>query len=116
MLATLGLHPQQILTTEDYPYLQAEELIIPYYGNVDGWFPKRAIEFLRDKFLPLVNRNSYTSIDSSPLPQKSISVGSSELSPGELIEAELQEFLSDRGFVTITPESLSFLEQVALLP
>jgi capsular polysaccharide biosynthesis protein len=114
MLETLGIHPQQILTTDDYPYLQAEELIIPYYGNVDGWFPKIAIDFLRDKFLPIVNLNSYTSINSSPLPKK-IYLSRAAVSYRRVVnEAELQEFLSDRGFVTIRPESLSFLEQVAL--
>lgn len=108
MLETLGIDPRQILITDDYPYLQAEELIIPYYGDVDGWFPKMAIEFLRDKFLPMVNLNS------SCLPKK-IYLSRAAVSYRRVInEEELQEFLSDRGFMTIRPESLSFLEQVAL--
>jgi len=114
MLETLGIQPRQILTTDDYPYLQAEELIIPYYGNVDGWFPKIAIEFLRDKFLSTVNQNSYPTFENCHLPKK-IYLSRAAVSYRRVVnEAELQEFLSSQGFVTIRPESLSFLEQVAL--
>jgi len=108
MLAVLGINQDKILMTSSYAYIQAEELIIPYYGNVDGWFPKLAVDFLKNIFLPDRSR------DLSYLPKR-VYLSRSQVSYRQVInEQEIRDFLESLGFVTIIPESLSMAEQVDL--
>lgn len=116
MLEILGISPSEILDSDTYPYIQAEELIIPYYGNVDGWFPKLAVDFLRDLFLSkqVSERLFQYSENSSKLPKK-VYLSRDQVSYRKVInELEVRSFLATLGFVTIIPESLSITEQVNL--
>ena len=109
MLAYLGITAEKILESEMYPYIQAEELIFPYYGDVDGWFPALAVDFLKQLFLPQRIDNS---LNNSP---KKIYLSRDRVSYRKVInEPEVRELLAAFGFVTIIPETLSFTEQVAL--
>ena len=116
MLQILGISPDKILDSDTYPYIQAEELIIPYYGNVDGWFPKLAVDFLRNLFLSqeTIKTSSSGSISSENLPKK-VYLSRDQVSYRKVInELEVRDFLATIGFVTIIPESLSMMEQVSL--
>ena len=116
MLQILGINPDKILDSDTYPYIQAEELIIPYYGNVDGWFPKLAVDFLRDIFL---SKQASERLLQSPenllkLPKK-IYLSREQVNYRKVInELEVRDFLATLGFTTIIPESLSITEQVDL--
>lgn len=112
MLETLGISPDKILESDSYAYIQAEELIIPYYGNMDGWFPKLAVDFLKNLFLsnPLLKRSA--SLFNLP---KKVYLSRAQVSYRQVInELEVRDFLATLGFVTIIPESLSIKEQVDL--
>lgn len=116
MLQILGISPDKILTSDLYPYIQAEELIIPSYGNVDGWFPKLAVDFLRNLFLSqeIIRISSSALTDSEKLPKK-VYLSRDQVSYRKVInELEVRDFLAALGFVTIIPESLSMAEQVNL--
>lgn len=120
MLQILGISPDKILDSDSYPYIQAEELIIPYYGNVDGWFPKLAVDFLRDIFLSKqaserLLQSSEKTLELSPKLPKKIYLSREQVSYRKVInELEVRDFLAILGFVTIIPESLSITEQVSL--
>ncbi len=116
MLQILGISPDKILDSNTYPYIQAEELIIPSYGNVDGWFPKLAVDFLRNLFLSqeIIKISSFGSMHSKKLPKK-VYLSRDQVSYRKVInELEVRDFLATLGFVTIIPESLSITEQVNL--
>lgn len=116
MLQILGISPDRILDSETYPYIQAEELIIPSYGNIDGWFPKLAVDFLRNLFLSqeIIKISSSGLAYSEKLPKK-VYLSRDQVSYRKVInELEVRDFLTTLGFVTIIPESLSITEQVNL--
>jgi capsular polysaccharide biosynthesis protein len=109
-LQHLGIPASKILETQQYSHIQADELIVPSFPAVPAWMPKWACEFLRSSFLRL-NRDKEEQKKGDRL------YISRRLTTNRRVinEAEITEFLSHLGFQIVTLESLSVLEQAALL-
>ena len=106
-----GIKDEQIVeVTQSSPYIQAEELIVPYFSNamsmtMGSWIPR----FLKSSFLSFSAQ--------SPINAKKIYLArSNDARNGRGIpnEPELIEHLERRGFVAIRPELYSVSQQAEI--
>ncbi|HEY9700544.1 MAG TPA: glycosyltransferase 61 family protein [Trichocoleus sp.] len=105
-LQLLGIPASKILEPQLCSRIQASQLIVPSFPAVPAWMPKWACEFLRSTFLRSNVREGGRRL-----------YVSRHLTANRRIinEAEIIDFLSELGFQIVTLESLSVLEQAALL-
>ncbi|NEP23036.1 tetratricopeptide repeat protein [Moorena sp. SIO3I6] len=102
----LGIPANKIISSDRYPHIQAQELVLPSFPGHFDWVPQGTINFLRQRFLPQTLELRY--------PER-IYISRAQARHRQVInETEVKELLSQFGFITIALESLSVKEQVAL--
>ncbi len=107
-LTRLGIPEFKILESDQFPHIQAQQLIVPSFAGYMGWLQPWAIDTLRRWFLP---DSHNLAVD---YPERIyISRGDARYRR-VLNEDEVIEMLRPWGFVIVQLESLSFSEQVAL--
>ncbi|MGF1491025.1 MAG: tetratricopeptide repeat protein [Microcoleaceae cyanobacterium] len=107
-LKQLGIPKDRILASDEFPHLEADELIVPSFAGPLGWSQPWAIDFLRRTFLTPVNLNS------GKFPARIYISRQDARHRRVLNEAEVLEVLSQHGFVCYHLAELSFAEQVSL--
>ncbi|NJR64704.1 MAG: DUF563 domain-containing protein [Leptolyngbyaceae cyanobacterium CRU_2_3] len=107
-LSALGISPTKVLESDQHPYIQADQLVVPSFAGHLGWLDPWALEFLRNAFLSV---RPSSQVDS---PQR-IYISRAQADHRRVLnEAEVIHALLPFGFVPVTLETLSFAEQVAL--
>lgn len=116
IIDTLNIPPEKLITSLDYPHIQATQLLVPSVtSSTEKWFgpfiegpPKWVCDFLRQKFLPLVDSHSKTS--------EKVYISRRKAKVRRLInEEEVIALLEPLGFKTVILESLSVTEQISLM-
>jgi tetratricopeptide (TPR) repeat protein/capsular polysaccharide biosynthesis protein len=115
-LTALGIPPEKILASDRHPHIQAEELIVPSFGSHLGWLQPWGLKFLRDVFLTPKVLSKLPSKPSSKggFPERIYISREKAKYRRVLNEGEVQEILGQHGFVTVSPESMSLEEQIAM--
>ena len=110
-LDILGFDKSKIIEPEDNNfYIQADELIVSSMLHVQGHLSPFVIDFLRNTFMPLSEKNIDASIFS-----KRIFISRSRAKKRKIInEDQVFELFKKHGFVRYHLEDLSVLEQVTL--
>ena len=107
-LEFLGIPDSKIKVSDRHSYIQAEQLIVPSFPGHLDWVPKSTVKFLRQTFLPAIDRQNAQS------PQR-IYISRAQARGRVVInEEQVIEVVSQFGFQTIRLEELSILEQVSL--
>jgi capsular polysaccharide biosynthesis protein len=110
-LEHLGFQPEQIIQMNRFsPYISADELIVPHYSNgmamtMGDWVPR----YLQSRFL--------SGECQSPVNKKHLYLArAKDARNGRSIgnEAQMIEFLENRGYLAVYPENYSITEQAAL--
>ncbi|MDY6804394.1 MAG: tetratricopeptide repeat protein [Cyanobacteriota bacterium] len=107
-LAALGVPPEKVLASDRHPHIQAEELIVPSFGSHLGWLQPWGLNFLRNLFLTPKVRSK------KGFPERIYISREKAKYRRVLNEGEVQELLSEYGFITVSPESMSLENQIAL--
>jgi tetratricopeptide (TPR) repeat protein len=106
-LLRLGIPATKILEVSRYHHVQADTLVVPSFPGSVAWMPKWACEFLRQHFLSSTHTLSKT---------ERLYISRRLASDRRIInEQELTNLLEGIGFKCITLESLSIVQQAALL-
>ncbi|MEG4066723.1 glycosyltransferase family 61 protein [Microcoleus sp. Pol11C2] len=108
-LEILGVPPKKVLTIQKYPHVKAKSLIVPSLPGVICFPTKWSVEFLRRKFMPLIDQ---ITSESSGRVYISRNLGSNRRMVNE---DEVLELLNNLGFITVYFEKMSMLEKVALM-
>ena len=107
-LTALGIPPEKILASDRHPHIVAEELIVPSFGSHLGWLQPWGLKFLREVFLtPKV-------LSKKGFPERIYISREKAKYRRVLNEGEVREILRQYGFVTVSPESMSLEEQIAM--
>jgi capsular polysaccharide biosynthesis protein len=105
-LQILGLGPERLIESSDVPYLQARRLIAPSVPLAHGCYRPWMVQFLRRSFLGHANitpcRRVYISRASAGYRRV-------------LNEPSVTNFLCSRGFEILSLETLSVLQQAAVM-
>lgn len=106
-LDILGISLKKIIRATGTTHVQCANLIVPSLPGGCGFQPKKALEFLREKFLPHIS-----SIGKTP---ERIFISRKNAHVRRVTnEARVSQFLKGYGFQTVCLEELPFLEQVKL--
>ncbi len=117
LIQALNIPEDKLITSIEYPHIQAHRLIVPSVtSSTEKWFgpfiegpPKWVCEFLRQKFLPLID------FQGSKTPEK-IYISRQKAKVRRLVnEEEVIALLEPLGFKTVILESLSVSEQISLM-
>ncbi|MDJ0555555.1 MAG: tetratricopeptide repeat protein [Microcoleaceae cyanobacterium MO_207.B10] len=106
-LKTIGIPENKILASDRHPYIQAKHLVVPSFPSYLGWLQPWGLKFLRQVFLTakILSKSSY--------PERIYVSRDNARYRRVLNEAEVRETLEKVGFVTVTPESMSWENQIA---
>ncbi|MBE9097330.1 tetratricopeptide repeat protein [Tychonema sp. LEGE 07203] len=105
-LEILGIPEAKVLESDRLPHIQATELIVPSFAGYLGWPPGWAMDFLRREFLTKI-------IPGSSYPKRIYISRHKARYRRVLNEENVVEILEEYGFVSIFPESMSLVEQIA---
>ncbi|MEG3938020.1 tetratricopeptide repeat protein [Microcoleus sp. S36b_A3] len=105
-LEILGIPEEKVLESDRLPHIQATELIVPSFAGYLGWPPGWAMDFLRREFLTKI-------IPGSSYPKRIYISRHKARYRRVLNEENVVEILEQYGFVSIFPESMSLVEQIA---
>ncbi|HTI61595.1 glycosyltransferase family 61 protein [Mucilaginibacter sp.] len=107
-LNMIGIPRNKIMESQYNPHIQAEKLIVPSLVGDTGSIPKYACDFLRAEFLPKIDRNKNHS--------KRIYVNRGQVVHRRVTnEPQIVELLQQYGFESIALETMSLLEQIAVM-
>ena len=105
-LEILDFPIHKIWDFDEYPHIRVRKLVIPSFAGKLTILAPRSLQFLRDIFLPHQRQTDcYDRIYTSRKNARYHRV---------INEDEIVEVLQQLGFAIVTPESLSFCEQVTL--
>ena len=109
-LSLLGVTDQQILSTDDYDLVRADDLVAPYHEIKAGTeYPSWVGDFLRRTFLPLAADEKMN------VPVKRLYISRETARWRRVMnEPELVACLAQYGFQKVELESMPFLDQVRL--
>ena len=105
-LRILGIPEEKVLESDRLSHIQATELIVPSFAGYLGWPSGWAIDFLRREFIKEI-------IPGSSYPKRIYISRSKARYRRVLNEEDVVEVLERSGFVSILPESMSLVEQIA---
>ena len=106
-LNLLGIEEDKIIESDRHSHIEASELIVPSFPGYLDWVPEGTIRFLRQTFIPQISLTQTQ--------KAKIYVSRAKAKNRQLInETEVNQLLTESGFVTVFLEEMSFLEQVAL--
>jgi capsular polysaccharide biosynthesis protein len=109
-LELFGISARQVLDANAIPFLQADELIVPFLGedHPPNVFSAAKCRLLVSVFSRLAGR------DDSSLPRRFVISRSKTRSRRVVNETELLARLAPLGFIPVHPEDLALREQIAL--
>ncbi|MCT7983876.1 tetratricopeptide repeat protein [Laspinema sp. A4] len=117
LIHTLNIPPEKLITSLDYPHIQATQLWVPSVtSSTEKWFgpfiegpPKWVCNFLQERFTSLADSPD------SDTPEK-IYISRRKAKVRRVInEDEISALLEPLGFTTVILEALSIREQIALM-
>lgn len=109
-LDLLGISASRLLPADQWPCIQAEQLIVPAFAGHLGWAEPWALDWLRQQFLPLVAA-PWANADAKP---ERIYISRNRAHHRRLLnEAAVLAELEALGFVAVELETLSLAEQIA---
>ncbi|WP_254566915.1 tetratricopeptide repeat protein [Oscillatoria sp. HE19RPO] len=117
IINTLNIPPEKLITSLDYPHIQATQLLVPSVtSSTEKWFgpfiegpPKWVCDFLRERFTSLADSQD------SDTPEK-IYISRRKAKVRRFInEEEISAFLEPLGFKPVILETLSVRQQIALM-
>jgi capsular polysaccharide biosynthesis protein len=104
-LRLLGIREEAIVVTQHESHFLCDSLIVPSFPSAPGNVPPWAIDFLRSQLLS-TPRGS---------PAKRLYLSRAKASGRKVLnEEEIVPLLSRRGFVRVTPEEMSLVDQIVL--
>lgn len=107
-LQTLNVPSEKIISSDQYPYFQAQQLIVPSFPGHLDWVPQETIQFLRSTFL--TPRTNIASAD-----PKRIYISRAKAKYRQVLnEADVIGVLEKWGFTIISLEALGVAQQAAL--
>lgn len=117
LLPTLNIPPEKLITSLDYPHIQATQLLVPSVtSSTEKWFgpfiegpPKWVCEFLRERFTSLADSPGSETFEKIYISRRNAKVRRF------INEYEIRTFVEALGFKTIILEALSIQEQIALM-
>lgn len=112
-LAALGIPPEKVIESKEYPHIKARELIVPSRPGLPGNLPYWACEFLSKDFRNTLLKTS-TSNSSDTVDRIYISRGQA-IDRKILNEPEVIDLLGKFGFKAVLMETLSMAEKASLL-
>ncbi|AFZ43431.1 Tetratricopeptide TPR_1 repeat-containing protein [Halothece sp. PCC 7418] len=105
-LEILDIPLKTIISSDHFPHIQAHQLIVPSFVGHFGWLHSWGLAFLRKTFLPRLRQ-------SHRFYPKRIYISRENARHRRILnEPDVINYLSTRGFVTVTLETLSFSEQL----
>jgi glycosyl transferase family 61 len=109
-LRLLGITNTQLINTEDYEFVSARELVVPFHEVGPRMeHPKWVCDFLRGAFLPIATQQALAD------PVRRLYISRNDARWRRVInELEVMQVLEPLGFRRITLGQLSFTEQVRL--
>lgn len=110
-LKKLGIPLDRVLSSDQHPHIQAEQLIVPSFTGHFGWLEPWMLRFLRQEFLPLASVNSPIG---DRFPERLYISRASANHRQVLNDAAVLETLQESGFVAVELERFSFADQIAL--
>lgn len=110
-LQKLGIPLDRLLSSDQHPHIQADQLIVPAFTGYFGWLQPWMLEFLRREFLPLA---SVRSPIGDRFPERIYISRTGANHRRVLNEAAVLELLHPFGFVSVELEQFSFADQIAL--
>lgn len=107
-LQRLGIPLEKVLSSDQHPFIQADQLIVPSFSGFLGWLEPWSLAFLRQTFLPLgeTQRSSF--------PERIYISRANAHHRRVLNEDHIIEQLRPFGFVAVQLETMSLAEQIAL--
>lgn len=108
-LNLLGIPETKILETHKYPHIQATKLVVPSFPSTIAWMPQWVCDFLRTQFLPQPAIAKTEKIERLYISRKSTA------NRRIINENQIIDLLKNFGFQSIVLESMSVIEQAALL-
>jgi capsular polysaccharide biosynthesis protein len=107
-LEVLGIEANKVIESDRVPHLRAQELVVPSVPLGGGCFRPWMTDFLRNSFLPK-NR------EIRPFARR-VYISRARAGYRRIVnESEIVEFLTRRGFQTVTFEGLSVRDQAAVM-
>jgi capsular polysaccharide biosynthesis protein len=104
-LLLLGICEEAIVVTRRESHFLCDYLIVPSFPSAPGNVPPWAIDFLRSEFLPTHRAGS----------AKRLYISRAKASGRKILnEEEIVALLSRRGFLCVTLEEMSLVDQIAL--
>lgn len=117
LIHTLNIPPEKLITSLDYPHIQANQLLVPSVtSSTEKWFgpfiegpPKWVCDFLRERFTSLADSEG-------PETPEKIYISRRNAKVRRFInEDEISAFLEKLGFKTVILETLSIQQQITLM-
>jgi capsular polysaccharide biosynthesis protein len=104
-LRLLGIREAAIVVTRPDSHFLCDWLIVPSFPSAPGNVPPWAIDFLRSQFLPTHCR----------IPARRLYLSRAKASGRKILnEEEIMPLLTRRGFIRVTLEEMSLVDQIAL--
>lgn len=105
-LEILGIPSSKVIDSLNYPHIKADKLIVPSYPGIINYPTKWVVDFLRSKFLHLIQKN-----DSKLEYPERIHLTRRSATHRKIInEDEMLEVLQEYDFITIDPAMMSIAE------
>jgi len=105
LLDLFGVTTEQRVDADEHPHVRAQTLVVPGPPAMTEKNPPWAVEFLRGTLLPAAG-------PSGPRTPIYVTRGPSANNRSVTNEAEVRALLSERGFVSVDPGTMSVVEQV----
>lgn len=112
-LSMLGIPQTKLITSNQTPFIEAEELIVPSFPGYFNWIPFGTIKFLRQTFLPQIGQQR-TKYKSNKYKSKLYISREGAKERNILNEAVLADFLAEWGFQTVYLAQMPLIEQIAV--
>lgn len=110
-LVQLGVPLEKVLESDQFPHIQADELIVPTFPGHLDWIPPETIDFLRTHFLAPLDSDR-TKQNEPNLSHKQIYISRKRARYRHVLnEADVEATLKPLGFKTIFLEELTIKEQ-----
>lgn len=108
-LNILGIPKHKIISPDNYPHIQATQLIVPSFPGSVAWMPKWVCDFLKNTFLNQQNVLKSEKIERLYISRKYTA------NRRIINEDEIIKILDKFGFKTVVLESMSVIDQAALM-
>lgn len=105
-LKILGISTEKVIASDDYPHIEAQQLIVPSFAGHLGWLQPWGLQFLRETFLPSLHHQHKS------YPERIYIRRHGARHRRVLNEEAVIDYLTTRGFVPVSLEELSFSEQL----